>query len=108
MLKPIAFAFQNKNKLSTKAFFYLLNGGALPPLSYDKEICPSRTIYLQSYLDNKNNFRLRFFNSYFKAGPIDGLILATGRFSAHNKTAAQNFYLETLEGLAYYGTNNLG
>jgi hypothetical protein len=99
----VAFAFQNKNKISTKAFFYLLNGRALPPLNYDKEICSNRTFYIQSYLDNKNRFRLRYFTSYFKASPIDGLILATERFSAYNKTTLQKFYLETLEGLAYYG-----
>ncbi len=98
----VVFAFQNKNKISTKAFFYLLNGGALPPLKYDKEIYPRRNFYIQSYLDNKNRLRLRYFTSYFKASPIDGLILATERFSAHNKTTLQKFYLETLEGLAYY------
>jgi hypothetical protein len=99
----IAFAFQHKNKISTKAFFYLLNGGALPPLIYDREIHSHRTFYIQSYLDNKNKFRLRYFTSYFKASPIDGLILATERFSSYHKTTLQNFYLETLEGLAYYG-----
>lgn len=101
-IKSIVFAHKHKKKLSLEAFFYLLNGGNLPPLSYStKEILPHKSYYLQSYL-YKGKFKMRVFESYFKAPFLEGLLLATKRFKKDELTTIEDFYLESLESLAYY------
>lgn len=107
MLKSIIFAFRYKRLISTRAFFYLLNGGKLPRLTFiEIRVYCSSNYYIESYLNYKGNVRYRVYDSYFTR-PInksDLAILAIKRFKKESYTDTQNFYLETLEGLAnYYG-----
>ena len=103
MFRSIIFAFQYKSKISTPAFFYRLNGGRLPEpeLDYsDTVYTSSNNCYIQSYLDSKK-LQLRIFTSYCALCP--GLVLATKRCVKDKPTTMRDFYLETLEGLTYYG-----
>lgn len=103
MIKSLIFAFRYKHLISTKAFFYLLNGGKLPRLNYPAKLKPAtETYYIQSYLDEDHEFKLRILNSYFKE-PLNGLVLATVKVRKGLITDFTTFYFESLEGLAYYG-----
>ena len=103
MLNPLFFAFRYKHLISTKAFFYLLNGGELPQLTYSCVTTkPKSTVYFQSYLNNLSEQKYRAFDSYFNAGPVEGVVLATIKFKKGVKTNTGDFYVETLEGLAKY------
>jgi hypothetical protein len=102
-ISSLLFAFHYKNLISTKAFFYLLNGGDLPKLTYSRVITRAKeTAYFQSYLTNSGKQKYRMFNSYFKALPIEGVVLATIKFKKGVETSTSTFYLETLERLAEY------
>jgi hypothetical protein len=81
------------------------NGGKLPPLNFNaiRVYCYS-SYYIESYINYNDCIRYRVYDSYFTR-PIDKYdlaILAIKRFKVGTNTDTQNFYLETLEGLAAY------
>jgi hypothetical protein len=107
MLNSLIFAFSYKNLISAKAFFYLINGGKLPPLTFNKvQVYCTGSYYIESYLNYENKVRYRVYDSYFSR-PVDKYdlaILAIKRFKQGFYESTEQFYLETLEGLAkYYG-----